>query len=122
MHLRNARIAQAVADSLRRSDGTACCLIAFTIMPNHLHVLFETGAVPMTKLMQSWKGSSARAANLLLSRNGSFWQPDYWDTYMRDPDHKEKTLRYIKNNPVKAGLVSDWTQWPWTYVRQECEP
>jgi putative transposase len=118
-HLRDERIAQLVAEALRKFDGTRYRLIAFTIMPNHAHVLFEVGEVPMAKVLRQWKGTTARAANALLGFTGPFWQPDYWDTYMRDVEHEERTVRYIRNNPVKAGLVSDRKQWPWTYVSQE---
>jgi putative transposase len=118
-HLRDERIAKGVADALRKFDGERYRLIAFSIMPNHVHVLFEVGAVPMAKVVRLWKGATARGANLVLGVSGPFWQPDYWDTFMRDVEHEGRTVRYIRNNPVKAGLVSEWTQWPWTYVDME---
>lgn len=118
-HLRDERIAQLTADILRRFDGTHYQLLAWTIMPNHVHVMFEVGEMPMKKILQQWKGATARAANALLGLQTPFWQSDYWDTYMRDPDHQERTIRYIRNNPVKAGLASDWKDWPWTYIRKE---
>jgi putative transposase len=117
--LRDERLAQVVADALRKFDGTHYRLLAWTIMPNHVHVLFEVSEMPMKKILQQWKGATARAANLLLGLQTSFWQSDYWDTYMRDPDNQERTIRYIRNNPVKAGLASDWKAWPWTYVLNE---
>ena len=118
-HLREERIAQLVADSLRKFDAARYGLIACTIMPNHVHVLFEVRKVPMAKVVGSWKQFTATQANRLLGRSGPFWQADYWDTYMRDADHEERTIRYNRNKPVKAGLVSDWKQWPWTYVRPD---
>lgn len=115
-HLRKHEIAEEVAKALRKSDGERYRLKAYSIMPNHVHVLFEVGTVPVAKVVQSWKGASARAANWLLGVSGPFWQRDYWDTFMRDGEHEDRTVRYIQNNPVKAGLVSEWSQWPWTYV------
>lgn len=115
-HLREEEIAKAVAEALRKFDGERYRLKAYSIMPNHVHVLFMVGTVPMAKVVQGWKGASARAANLVLGASGPFWQRDYWDTFMRDAEHEERTVRYIQNNPVKAGLVSEWSQWPWTYV------
>jgi hypothetical protein len=50
-------------------------------MPNHVHVLFEVGTVPMAKVVQSWKRFTANRANALLGRKGSFWREDYWDTF-----------------------------------------
>ncbi|MFC5456991.1 REP-associated tyrosine transposase [Prosthecobacter fluviatilis] len=118
-HLRDERLAQMVADALHRFDGTRYHLLAWTIMPNHVHVLFEVSDIPMRKILHQWKGATARAANASRGLHSPFWQKDYWDTYMRDPDHQDRTIRYIRNNPVKAGLVSDWKAWPWTYVCEE---
>ncbi len=118
-HLRDDRISQLVAEAIRKFDGRHYRLHAWTIMPNHVHVLFEVADVPMRKILQQWKGVTARAANALLGLQTPFWQRDYWDTYMRDPDHQERTIRYIRNNPVKAAQVSDWKAWPWTNVNKE---
>lgn len=118
-YLRDERLAQLVADALRKFDGVRYRLLAWTIMPNHVHVLFEVGEVPMADIVKSWKQFTANHANRLSGNSGSFWQADYWDTYMRDPEHEERTIRYIRNNPVKAGLVKAWEEWPWTFVRPD---
>ena len=117
--LKDERVASTVADALQHFDGQRYSLRAFTIMPNHVHVLFHVTAVPMAKVVQSWKRFTANQANEILGRRGTFWQEDYWDTYMRDAEHEARTLRYLRSNPVKAGLVTDWKAWPWTYVAAE---
>ena len=116
-HLNNEGVAKVVADALRHSDGERYDLDAWTIMPNHVHVLFTVGSTPMADVVKSWKQFTATQANRILGLSGSFWQADYWDTYMGDPEHEERTIRYIRDNPVKAGLVGEWTAWPWTFVR-----
>ncbi len=118
-HLKDSRVAEIVASAMKKFDGTRYRLHAWTVMPNHVHVLFETFEVPMRKILQQWKGSTARVANTLLGLQSAFWQGDYWDTFMRDADHQDRTIRYIRNNPVKAGLASDWKAWPWTYVHED---
>ncbi|MGV3663271.1 MAG: REP-associated tyrosine transposase [Prosthecobacter sp.] len=119
-HLRDARVAEGVMQKLRSLEGDGGGVVrAFTIMPNHIHLLLDIQDLPLAKWIQHLKGATARTANQLLRRTGPFWQADYWDTYMRDVEHEERTVRYIRNNPVKAGLVSDWKAWPWTYVREE---
>lgn len=117
-HLNDNRLAQLVAEAMRRFDGERYRLLAFSIMPNHVHVLFQTGPVAMADILKSWKQFTATRANKLLGNAGAFWQADYWDTYMRDVEHEERTIRYIRNNPVKAGLVKNWELWPWTFIRQ----
>lgn len=118
--LKDERIASMVAGALREANGKRYRLIAFTLMPNHVHVLIQITTVPLKTIVQTWKGGTARAANLMLGRLGQqFWQTGYWDTYMRDPDHEQATIRYIRNNPVKAGLAGNWKQWPWTFIASD---
>jgi menaquinone-specific isochorismate synthase len=75
-------------------------------MPNHVHLLFEVKDVPMSVLVDAWKGYTAKKANKLTGRQGKFWQAGYWDTYMRDSEHERRSRRYIENNPLKARLVN----------------
>jgi putative transposase len=117
--LKDEHVASAVAGALRHFDGQRYALRAFTIMPNHVHVLFHVTTEPMAKVVQSWKRFTANRANEILGRKGTFWQEDYWDTYMRNAEHEERTLRYLWSNPVKAGFVKDWKAWPWTYLAAE---
>ncbi len=77
-------------------------LIAFVIMPNHVHLLIK----PLQKLslvMQSIKGSSAREINKLLDRKGKLWASDYYDKVVRDEKQLELVYNYIKNNSLKLG-------------------
>lgn len=53
----------------------------------------------------------------MLSRDGTFWEREYWDTYMRDEGHVVKARRYIEQNPVKAKLVNEANAWPWSSAR-----
>jgi len=71
----------------------------------------------MWKLASAWKGCTAKEANKILERNGQFCQEGYWDTYTRDGEHESKTLRYIENNPKKAGLAASPKEWPWSSAR-----
>jgi putative transposase len=92
-------------------------LYAWVIMPNHVHVLFKVFDVPMSHLMDAWKGFTAKQANKVLARRGKFWQDDYWDTFMRDEEHERRTRKYIETNPIKAALLLDGKKWPWSSER-----
>ena len=95
-----------LAECLMRFDGERVRHQAWVIMPNHVHVLFSP-AVPMEKLIQAWKGHSARILG-----QGSIWQRDYHDTLIRDDDHYLNVLRYIRRNPLKAKLAEGgFTLW-----------
>jgi REP element-mobilizing transposase RayT len=84
-------------------------------MPNHVHWLVETvEGNDLGRVMQSVKGCPAREINRLLGRSGSFWQREYFDRAVRDPEHLRRAVEYIHNNPVKARLVSTAEQWRWS--------
>ncbi|MBN2890483.1 MAG: hypothetical protein JXL97_01320 [Bacteroidales bacterium] len=48
------------------------------------------------------------------------WLRDYWDHYIRNQEEMSRVVDYIKMNPVKAGLVSDWEKWKNLYVSEKC--
>ena len=60
---------------------------------------------------------TAKEANRILSRAGTFWGNDYFDRYIRDEDHYRRAVRYIENNPVKANLVQSAEEGPWSSAR-----
>jgi putative DNA methylase len=88
-------------------------LQAWVIMPNHVHVLMTPDKnTTVSTILHSWKGYTAREANRILGRTGRFWQPDYFDRFVRDDEHFFKLIQYIQNNPVKAGLCSSPEECP----------
>src|SRR5436190_5207444 len=78
-HLRVPQIASLVQDNLFHFDGQSYRLLAWCIMPNHVHLLIEIFEVALAKIVKSWKSYTSKQANTLLSRTGRFWQPDYLD-------------------------------------------
>ncbi len=69
-------------------------------------------------IMQSLKGHTAYKANQVLGRSGAFWQHESFDRVIRDQEEWERTIHYVLQNPVKAGFVNEWTDWKWSYRRQ----
>jgi REP element-mobilizing transposase RayT len=47
-------------------------------------------------------------------RQGQFWIEEYFDCYIRNQEHFERTVKYIENNPVKAGLCRTPEHWPYS--------
>lgn len=74
---------------------------------------------PVTKILHSIKSYTALECNKLLDRKGTFWQSESYDRVIRSSDELENTIRYVLNNPVKAGLVEEWTNWPHSYCKPE---
>ena len=116
-HLRRAEVAQLVENNFRQFSGERYELRAWVVMPNHVHVLFKAGTVPMSEIVGAWKKHTGRLANQLLGQRGAFWAEDYFDVFMRDAEHERKTVRYIENNPTKAKLLLDPKEWSWSSAR-----
>jgi len=106
------RVAKLVQDALLHFDGRRYRLLAWVVMPNHVHALVEQlSGYLLADVVRSWKSFTARSANQLLGRSGRFWQRDYHDRYVRDEKHLAIALDYIHGNPVKAGLVERAEMW-----------
>ena len=105
-------VATLVQTALLIFDAERYALTAWCVMPNHVHALLEIRlGYRLDRIVHSWKSYTAKEANRLLGRTGSFWAPEYFDRFMRDEEHLASTAAYIEGNPVKAGLcenVSDW--------------
>jgi putative DNA methylase len=113
--LRDPRIAKIVEDALLHFDGERYRLLAWVVMPNHVHVLIETReGWPLAGLAHSWKGFVAHEANQLLGREGAFWQREYHDRYIRNEKHLGFARNYIAQNPVKAHLCVNAEDWRWS--------
>lgn len=106
-------VAELVEKVLLEADGRDYGMLAWVVMPNHVHLVMDVWEMPLAKLIGSWKGKSSRLANAPLRRNGKFWQEDYYDTLIRDEAHLKRAIRYTEQNPVKAFLTKAAREWPW---------
>ncbi len=113
--LKDARAAQILRDAMLHFDGERYALHAWCVMPNHVHVLFTPAlGFRTSEIVQTWKSFTANRCNKLLGRTGSFWQKESFDRYIRNDRHYWNALRYIENNPVKAGLCQRPEDWRWS--------
>jgi REP element-mobilizing transposase RayT len=109
-YMQDPRIAKIVADSIGHFDGQRYQLLAWCVMPNHVHTLFSPSPpFHLASIIQSWKSYSAHQVNSLLHRSGVFWQREYFDHLVRGQSSLLKFATYIEQNPQKAGLRN----WPW---------
>ena len=111
-------IAALVTQSLHHFDDKAYDLLCYCLMPNHVHLVVGpmAEAPPLIKTLQRLKGYTATQANKLLGRSGAFWQAESYDHVVRDGE-RERIQAYVLENPVKAGLVEEWQQWPYSYLK-----
>jgi REP element-mobilizing transposase RayT len=115
LHLQQAEIARIVVDCLHKGvEMVHYDLGAFVVMANHVHALLMPRIDP-GRMMKSLKGFTAREANRALGRTGQpFWQAESYDHWVRDETEYGRIVRYIENNPVKAGLVARAEDYPWS--------
>lgn len=120
-YLRNDNVAEIVVSTIQFLNEKDYNLIAFCIMPNHVHLLFslKENCRSVDKIMQSIKRYSAQQINKLLRRNGSLWQAESYDHVVRDEDELYRIIKYVLTNPVKACLVENWKDWKYSFVSEE---
>jgi putative transposase len=108
-------VAELVQNALLRFDDERYALVAWCVMPNHVHALVETRqGHHLDRVVHSWKSFTAHIANKLLGRSQRFWAPEYFDRYMRDDAQLATTRTYIEENPVRAALCDRSGDWPYS--------
>src|SRR5690554_1969221 len=127
--LSNPTMAQKVLEAFQYHDGIKYDLLAWSIMPNHVHLLIRTKD-DLPKIIQSLKSYTGKWAlqhnkqyNLGLDKGATqFWMPEYWDRFIRDEAHFNATVRYILNNPAKAKLPKNDIAYMFTGIREDLGP
>jgi len=85
-------------------------------MPDHVHWLFVLGE---SRTLQQVMHGFASFTSHRLSRFGrqtqcGFWQPEYYERWLRSCERTWATIEYVHNNPVRKGLCLEPEQWPWS--------
>ena len=111
-YLSDHRAAEIVRETLHFWDGDRYRLLSWTIMPNHVHAVFQLWrGHDLSRVMHSWKSYTGSEINKVVDRHGTLWQREYFDRLIRNPREFENVTRYVLDNPRKAGL----REWPWTW-------
>jgi REP element-mobilizing transposase RayT len=108
-----AECAAIVQDELLRLDGERYRLLAWCVMPNHVHVVIDQ-ILDLPGTVRRWKSWTAREINSLLKGDGPIWQKEYFDRFARHEKHLYTMMRYVEANPVTAGLVASPEDWAWS--------
>ncbi|MDI6449829.1 valine--tRNA ligase [Anaerobaca lacustris] len=112
--LRDPQLAQIVQSALRHFDGQRYQLVAWAVMPNHVHAIVRPLAgQELPKIVHSWKSFTSKEINRQIGRQGSLWMDEYYDHLIRDERDFGNQVEYVLANPEKAGL----RDWPWYGMR-----
>jgi REP element-mobilizing transposase RayT len=87
----------------------------FLVMPDHVHALVAMPpGSPLRKTVAAWKSYTAKAT-------GISWQSDFFDHRPRNSAALYEKEEYIRQNPVRCGLVKSFTAWPWFLDESACQ-
>lgn len=81
--------------------------LAWALIPNHAHLLFRTGKMPMATVMQRLLTGYAVSFNRKYRRHGQLFQNRYKSILCQEDPYLKELVRYIHLNPLRAGLVED---------------
>lgn len=102
-------------------------IMAFCLMPNHFHLLIQQlQAFGISGLMEQVCGDYAKVLNHSLSRSGHLFQGRYGMKWAKRDDSVPYLASYIHQNPLKAGLVKEPEDWPYSscqaYIGAKSQP
>ncbi len=126
--LSNDDCASYIQETLHYHDSSRYELIAYCIMPNHVHVIIlpllnpDGNIYPISRITYSWKRYSANKINKYLDKKGNLWQAESYDHLVKDEEELYRTIEYVINNPVEAGLVKHWKDWEHSWIKKEYTP
>lgn len=89
-------------------------LHAFCLMNNHLHLMLSEGIEDIAQIMKRITVSYAVNFNRKYKRTGHLFQDRFKSEVIEDERYILSLLRYIHNNPVKAGLVKSIADYRWS--------
>ncbi|HTQ10550.1 MAG TPA: carbamoyl-phosphate synthase large subunit [Fimbriimonadaceae bacterium] len=116
--LREPSAALIVKENLQRFDAERYHVHAWAIMPNHVHVVVEPlPGHDLSSILHSWKSFTSKAINKVMGRSGELWLSESYDHLIRDEADYDHAVRYVLENPSKAGL----RDWPWVGHRRAAD-
>jgi putative transposase len=101
-----------VAEFTRAEQQGLVSSLAWVIMPDHFHWLFELKDGSLGALLKQVKGRSAIEFNKATKGEGRLWQRGFHDRAVRNEDDLRQLARYIVGNPMRAGLVNQAGDYP----------
>ena len=96
----------------RVRDEFGVAIGGYVIMLDHMH-LFVRGGEEFR--LAQWVNGLKRAISVVLigANETPLWQPGFFDHVLRNDESYGQKSDYVRENPVRAGLVSRWDQWPY---------
>ncbi|HEX3244375.1 MAG TPA: transposase [Chloroflexota bacterium] len=114
--------AAAVGVIQKHSAKQAIPLWAYSVMPDHIHLVIEASETcDIITFVGQVKSLSQREA-WHVGHAGKFWQLRFWDHFLRREEALEKVVEYVLHNPVRAGLTQDSSDYPYSAGHADGRP
>ncbi len=110
-----------ILDAIKLFHGIRYWITSAVVMLDHTHsilkpfILESESESPLSKILQSIKGLTAREINKLRGTKGSLWLDESYDRIVRDYDEYLEKWQYIRHNPVRAELCEVPEAYPWLW-------
>lgn len=120
--LRESGIEPQAGEGARPTPRPRIRLYAAVVMPEHVHLLLqplqdaEGWSFPLVDILQCLKGATAHRINKLLGISGPLWEEESFDHILRSDESLREKCEYIRQNPVRRGLVKDPQDYPWLWI------
>jgi putative transposase len=114
--LASTEVAKIIAAEWRAAhDRHGWAIGRYVIMPDHVHFFCsaELEAKPLPIFIQQWKQWTSKRMIRELNFTGSVWQEEFFDHVLRSSESYSQKWHYVRENPVRAGLVHSAEDWPY---------
>ncbi|MBY0231331.1 MAG: hypothetical protein K2W96_18770 [Gemmataceae bacterium] len=93
------------------SKAAAWLVGRYVLMPDHIHLFagMTESDIPFDNWVRFWKSQLTKNHKAVARK----LQTDHWDTRIRSEGHYEEKWEYVRQNPVRAGLVANEDEWPY---------
>jgi REP element-mobilizing transposase RayT len=123
------RVRSIVLECCLHDNGSKFDLRVAVVMPDHVHMIFTPlvnrlamEIYSLAEIMDAVKGASAHKVNKLMGRKGRVWQQESFDHVLRSSENFDAKIVYLLENPVRAGLVELWADYPWLWQKRFVNP
>jgi putative transposase len=119
-------IPEVLVDELRHArERHGWAIGSYVIMPDHVHFLSAPArdAKKLSDFLREWKSWTSRRIRAVLPRptnaattmsaDTSLWQREFFDHVLRSDESFQEKWNYVRDNPVRAGLVPSFYDWPY---------
>jgi REP element-mobilizing transposase RayT len=102
-------------------NGKKMQLYIVVVMPDHMHMIFmpleteKQETFSFEEIVGAIKSTSAHSVNPALNRSGTVWQDESFDHVIRHAESLESKIRYVRENPVRKGLVARPEDYKWLW-------